>query len=69
MKKDQTYRIICEEWNEEGVTCPCYGLVCEDLQIHYVSPDRELVERIADALNDGQTDPERALEVVESMLP
>ena len=41
--KNQKYTICCEEWTDEGVTCPCYGLVCEDVRIHYISPDRDFV--------------------------
>ncbi|MBR5981587.1 MAG: hypothetical protein IK035_06215 [Firmicutes bacterium] len=69
MKKNQKYRIICEEWNEEGTVCPCYGLVCEDLQIHYVSTDKAFVEKIADVLNDLDVDPQRAQSIVEDLLP
>ena len=69
MKKNQKYQIICEEWNEEGVSCPCYGLVCEDLQIHYVSTDKDFVEKIASVLNDLDVDPDRAQTIVEDLLP
>ena len=69
MEKNQKYQVICETWAEEGEECPCYGLVCEDLQIHYVSTDRSFVEGIADKLNREDVDPKQAPDVVESMLP
>ena len=71
MKKNQKYTICCEEWTDEGVTCPCYGLVCEDVKIHYISPDRGFVERLADELNsrDPKPEPDEALAIIEEMLP
>ena len=69
MSEKKKYEIFCEEWNEEGTACPCYGLVCEDLTIHYVSTDKDFVEKIASVLNDLDVDPSRAQTVVEDLLP
>ena len=69
MKEKKKYQVICETWTEDGEECPCYGLVCEDLQIHYVSTDRSFVEGIADTLNGEEVEPENALDRIESLLP
>lgn len=71
MSNDKKYRyeLCCEEWSEEGISCPCYGLVCEEVTIHYISTDREFVEQLASELNRINADPETAKEIVEDKLP
>ena len=67
-KKEYRYKICCEEWTEDGESCPCYGLVCEDVTIHYISPDKEFVEQLATELNEINADPEKAKEILADRL-
>ena len=69
MNSNRMYRICMEVWEEEGEACPCYGLVCGERVIRFISPDRRLVERMAEVLNAQQPHESRVLDIVEQMLP
>ncbi len=63
------YRICIETWNDDGCCCPCYGLKCGAFVIRFISTDRRFVELLAVFLNRLEADPERALDIIELMLP
>ena len=69
LHKKLLYVVVCEEWNDEGIVCPCYGLVCGEFRIHYISTDRVFVEKLAALLNLLQPDPARVPDIIEPLLP
>ena len=69
MKKTIRYDIYCEEWREEDTVLPCYGLVCGGYRIRFISTDRPFVAQVASLLNRLQATPEKALEIIEQLLP
>ncbi len=69
MATKDIYRICIEVWNEDGCSCPCYGLKRGAFVIRFISTDRHFVGQLAALLNRLQADPERALEIIELLLP
>ncbi|MBR5642109.1 MAG: hypothetical protein IKW92_08275 [Firmicutes bacterium] len=69
MKNKRRYCVCCEIWDEESICCPCYGLECDGFVIHFISTDRVFVEMVASILNRLGTEPHRAPDIIEQLLP
>ena len=69
MEKDRKYRLTRETWREDGHHRPCYGLQCCGFGIRCISTDRDFVEMLCSLLNHLQAEPERAIDLVEQLLP
>ena len=69
MAKEKKYRLTCETWREDGCCCPCYGLQCCGFAIRCISTDRDFVEMLCSILNHLQAGPERAIDLIERLLP
>ena len=69
MEKEKRYQVCWDIWSEDGCCCPCYGLKRGEFRIRFISTDRAFVAQTASLLNRLQAEPEKALDIIEQLLP
>ena len=69
MKNVKKYTIVSEVFVCEEGPCLCYGIRREDDAIRHISTDRVFVEMVTEVVNRLDLDPQRARDLIESLLP
>ena len=69
MKNVNKYTIVSEVFVCEEGSCLCYGIRREDDAIRHISTDRVFVEMVTEVVNRLDLDPQRARDLIESLLP